>query len=96
MAPAPGLEPTEGRASRRLTRQNEGFEHARAREETASAPEVSETDPVIEALERALTEAVAAKDWPRASVLARELDNRQRALTSANVVCLSKPKRGDP
>jgi hypothetical protein len=57
---------------------------------------VSETDPVIEALERALSDAVSAKDWARASILAREMANREDALKSANVVRLPKPKRGDP
>jgi hypothetical protein len=79
-----------------VTLQNAGSEHATAREETPSAREVSETDPVIEALERALQEAVTAKDWWRASILAREMANRQEALTSGNVVPLPRGNRGKP
>jgi hypothetical protein len=55
---------------------------------------VSRADPVIEALERALNEAVAAKEWTRVAILAREMANRQEALASANVVSLPKPKQG--
>jgi hypothetical protein len=55
---------------------------------------VSKSDPVIEALERALREAVAVSDWERVAILAREMANRQDALASTNVVTLPKPKRG--
>jgi len=55
---------------------------------------VSEIDQVIEALERALIDAVAAREWARVAILAREMANRQEALASANVVPLPKPKRG--
>jgi len=55
---------------------------------------VSSDDPVIAALERALNEAAAAKEWARVAILAREMANRQEALASKNVVPLPKPKRG--
>jgi hypothetical protein len=48
----------------------------------------------MEALERALREAVAVSDWERVAILAREMANRLEALASANVVSLPKPKRG--
>jgi hypothetical protein len=57
---------------------------------------VSRTDPVIEALERALNEAVAAKEWTRVAILAREMANRQEALASANVFrCPNRSKEGE-
>jgi hypothetical protein len=55
---------------------------------------VSRADPVIEALERALNDAVAAKEWTRVAILAREMANREEALASENVVPLPKSKRG--
>jgi hypothetical protein len=55
---------------------------------------VSRADPIIEALERALNDAVAAKEWARVAILAREMANREEALASENVVPLPKPKRG--
>ena len=63
-------------------------------ERTVSAQEVSRADPVIEALERALNDAAAAKEWARVAILAREMANREEALASENVVPLPKPKRG--
>ena len=55
-------------------------------ERTPFAHEVSRADPVIEALERGLTDAVAAKEWARVAILAREMANRQEARTSGNVL----------
>ncbi len=63
-------------------------------ERAPSAHQVSSDDPVIAALERALNEAAAAKEWARVAILAREMANRQEALASKNVVPLPKPKRG--
>jgi hypothetical protein len=76
-----------------------GFEKQRSDdvrrpERTRSAHEVSTVDPVIEALERGLNDAVAAKEWARVAILAREMANREEALASENVVPLPKPKRG--
>jgi hypothetical protein len=49
---------------------------------------VSRADPAIEALERALNEAVVAKEWARVAILAREMANREEALAAENVVPL--------
>jgi hypothetical protein len=50
------------------------------------------TDPVVDALERALVEAVAGRDWARAEVLAREIAAREKALAASNVVSMPRKK----
>ena len=80
----------EGSSGREKSRSDD----LRRPERTPSAHDVSRADPVIEALERALNEAVAAKKWTRVAILAREMANRQEALASANVVSLPNPKVG--
>jgi hypothetical protein len=76
-------------------RRNDGVsDDARTRGEPVSAPEVSQTDPITEALERALAQAVAAKDWPRARAFADALEARRAALQAPNVLRLPSPARG--
>ena len=68
-------------------------EHARTRETTAPAPQVSETDAVVGALQEALAKAVEAKDSTKIRSLAGAIADRIAALQAPNVVTMPSRKR---
>lgn len=51
------------------------------------------SDPVEEALAKALTEASAASEWPTVALLAKELEARRLARASSNVVAIDLRRR---